>query len=1552
MKKILSLLLAAIMTVSSFGLVSAAPEPAIKGVGLVVLPADADTEYMYVTDYALYMDSQKLDAVFSIEGDVTGIFMSDDGSLITSSDAVAGEIIVKALYEGRTYTKTVTTEKGYYIDFESDTVGAIPSGWANRASYVVQENGNKYIDGVSTYGQLPFSDNLASESVTVEFDAIFKNVNNSVKGSTVGFNRGYTDTQFSTGGVYYSTAVDTSQVKNSTTMTIRKNKDENGNSISRVAWKDVPFDEWIPFKMVLNTNMGTYDLYVEDEMLADDWKFSSTLNSYTFTHLIAYGYLDNIKVYTGTPGAYSASAPTQRAVLPESGKTSSVKLGMNLTVGTETYENLKTTWELKTPYTGVSVNGNVLTVTDEAEAGDVVLVPTDDRFDCEKTVTLTEPTIYLDTTDSAVTITADPSADYVIRLYHPKSQSGDMAESFLDAYTEGDPDAVVTSDAITMGADGRYTYSTQSLDAGFYNVYVEPVPNDAGEVAAIKLYNKMSSLLSDSAAMQTSGFAQLLIKENVPEAAEAHSVYNSLADKDYVVTLTDGYIGDFSAATALAAILEQSTDSAGLRAFATSALEGAQYDASALELLSKNRSYTGVTEAVAADNCTNITDLLSSIKKHSILKGIKNAASTDEVKDFVTSLGISKFDNARESQKDYMAGLLINNAYASADDIADVIAAADLSMVEIGYHIDGNASAALPAKAGTMSALEYKLIDTELDTAVDAEFSISGDDVTGLYMTKDGTLITSPKATDGTIRVNAVYQGKTYSKDVSLRLGMYSDFESDTPGQKPSGWVDREVAVATDSFGNNYLNSLDVYARYNFAQDLASRNVTVEYDVKYTVVDNKINTSNVVAFTHGWTNRAESKGRYYLGMSAALSSDKANVEFSRAYNQNGTSSSTYLASAPIDTWVSIKHVFDFEDKTYDIYINSVKVADGWKMDTDITEATLVGIIPYGYTDNFHVYSGDTGAFSASAPAQSAALPRTGKVTQTSLGLDLTIGDTTYTDAITSWTLKVPCEGVMVEGNVLTVTDSASAGTVQLMAKDGNIDVTKEVTLFEPTILLDIEGTDLNVSAKSNENYNIYIYKNKGGAELIDKFITPTFYGDMTAVTEDVLNVNAGASGNITRSLSHLDAGIYNIYVRESASDAEIAHVQYISHLSDLFADFTQVISPKFVTFLTNQGIKYTSASKAQDIYKALDNKAPVYSLMGDEISMFTISAPLCKILQISANDNAVSAYLADGLESRGYDSSALELLSKNAVYTDVTNAVVSEGLSDVDTVLDNLKTISVLKGIKNVANKRDAKVFLAHIASAVYDGASNDEKNIIADAIAKNTYLSINDVRNAVAAVDLTGGTGGSTGPSAVSPSGGSSSGVGAPAPVVKPAQPQGTYTDVSADFWAKESIELLSEKGIIAGYNGSFRPDDTLSRGEMAKIICVAANLGEGKADFADVSANDWYYPYVGAAFESGLINGYDGIFNPDASITRQDVAVILYRLFGSKLAKSDGAGFADSSDIADYALGAVSALASNSIINGYQDGTFKPQNNITRAEIAHLMANCISLWEVNSND
>lgn len=172
------------------------------------------------------------------------------------------------------------------------------------------------------------------------------------------------------------------------------------------------------------------------------------------------------------------------------------------------------------------------------------------------------------------------------------------------------------------------------------------------------------------------------------------------------------------------------------------------------------------------------------------------------------------------------------------------------------------------------------------------------------------------------------------------------------------------------------------------------------------------------------------------------------------------------------------------------------------------------------------------------------------------------------------------------------------------------------------------------------------------------------------------------------------------------------------------------------------------------------------------------------------------------------------------------------------------------------------------------------------------------------------------------------------------------SYSDVSSADWYYAPVSALGASGIISGDpSGSFRPSDSITRAEFAKLIVSAFSVKGAKKSFVDVSADSWYEPYVSVAAGVGILQGYDGMFSPDSRITRQDAAVIIYRT--ANLLGIAYGGFAQPTDINDasvYAWTAIGSLYSSGIISGMGDGSFAPLADITRAQAAQLIYSVIA--------
>ncbi len=170
-------------------------------------------------------------------------------------------------------------------------------------------------------------------------------------------------------------------------------------------------------------------------------------------------------------------------------------------------------------------------------------------------------------------------------------------------------------------------------------------------------------------------------------------------------------------------------------------------------------------------------------------------------------------------------------------------------------------------------------------------------------------------------------------------------------------------------------------------------------------------------------------------------------------------------------------------------------------------------------------------------------------------------------------------------------------------------------------------------------------------------------------------------------------------------------------------------------------------------------------------------------------------------------------------------------------------------------------------------------------------------------------------------------------------------FGDISDDHWAKSYIDKLSTAGIINGINGNFQPNGQTKRADVTIMLVKLLGLTpQNNSKFTDVSANAYYAPYVGAASTYGIVNGSNGMFNPEGIISRQDTMVMIGQILKSLNlnVNTDATAlskFSDLSKVAPYAQESVAILVNSGIITG-NNGKLNPTAPVTRAEMATIMS------------
>ncbi|MEN6327872.1 MAG: fibronectin type III domain-containing protein [Syntrophomonas sp.] len=161
---------------------------------------------------------------------------------------------------------------------------------------------------------------------------------------------------------------------------------------------------------------------------------------------------------------------------------------------------------------------------------------------------------------------------------------------------------------------------------------------------------------------------------------------------------------------------------------------------------------------------------------------------------------------------------------------------------------------------------------------------------------------------------------------------------------------------------------------------------------------------------------------------------------------------------------------------------------------------------------------------------------------------------------------------------------------------------------------------------------------------------------------------------------------------------------------------------------------------------------------------------------------------------------------------------------------------------------------------------------------------------------------------------------------------------------WAEANINKLVASGVISGYpDGTFGPDNTISRAEFASIIVRAFKLVPKEGKVFNDTATHWAKDSIATAAGNGIVSGYDSAnFGPNDKITREQMAIIIDKVISKNV--STGKTFADGTGISTWAKDAVARVSGSGIISGYPDNTFRPKVNATRAEAVTVILNALS--------
>lgn len=500
---------------------------------------------------------------------------------------------------------------------------------------------------------------------------------------------------------------------------------------------------------------------------------------------------------------------------------------------------------------------------------------------------------------------------------------------------------------------------------------------------------------------------------------------------------------------------------------------------------------------------------------------------------------------------------------------------------------------------------------------------------------------------------------------------------------------------------------------------------------------------------------------------------------------------------------------------------------------------------------------------------------------------------------------------------------------------------------------------------------------------LDSLNTAVTPGDLVAYTGDCVS---DENGNLKIRMVLKKTGSYALYMRPVTSEKVLKYPFYFVKSGD-YENLTDVLNQAIATnnttafgdklFNTNDnGLDNLKIAGIEPELVTETNKSEIAGMLisefssgidfdeySDNVKKFSAIAATASLNEDSDKtpDNIakyVSGFLKKDASFAGHFDKHVNSAEAELFFTSNLLGKDMGSLADLQTESENALILTAVRYPNGNMNIKD--VFETY--KSLLGLSSVETSSEVYVEIAGESFATIDDL---VAAYnDALPGDGGSgfSGGGSGGGGGGSYSGLkssGFSNVIIPEANKQGAaalalpFVDLDTVDWEYPSISRLYEKGIVNGYTEhEFKPDYTVKREEFAKMLVCALKLdGSEYGDnvFSDVDGT-WCEKYVNIAYNNGLTNGIgDGLFGMGSEITRQDMAVMIYKavIYRGYTVKNAVNRFDDKDSISDYAVVPVAELAAMGIINGMRENQFVPNEKATRAQAAVIIDRALQYFE-----